>query len=168
MPRTVIKPLYPDDPEYMQLYKKWGQDTEAAYREFDKWCSDVGTFIADIRKLATGLAAQVRCNQTAFKKQAMPVISTNREWVDSINKWIEKIRVKLPNDKKVTELQEWDDWYAALTVWMDAQEQWYAAVYASLTILAASIESQIMAFSSTLAAWHQKMVDWKNSWPTSV
>ena len=88
--------------------------------------------------------------------------------MDSIKKWLENIRVKLPDDKKVTELKEWDDWYAALTVWMDAQEQWYAAVYASLTTLASNVESQLVSFASTFAAWHQKMVDWKNSWPTTV
>lgn len=168
MPRTVIKPLYPDDPEYMKIYEKWGQDTEAAYQEFSQWCSDVGTFIADIRRLASGLADQVRCNQLSFKKQAQSVISANRAWVDSIKQWLENIRVKLPDDKKVTELKEWDDWYAALTVWMDAQEQWYAAVYASLTTLASNVESQLVSFASTFAAWHQKMVDWKNSWPTTV
>lgn len=168
MARTEIKPLYPDDPEYMKLYNKWGEETETAYQEFSQWCTDVEKFIQDIRELAAGLSAQVRCNQMSFQKQAGPVIAANRTWVDSINRWIERIRVKLPDDKKVTELKEWDDWYAALKVWMDSQESWYTAVNASLAALAANIESQLLAFSNTLAAWHKKMVDWKNSWPTSV
>ena len=168
MPRTIIKPEYPDDPEYMKLYKAWGTESDKAYAEFDAWVTSIDKLIADIKVLAQGMAAQVRCNQAAFQRQAQPVIVVNRTWVDSIKVWLEEIRVKLPDEQKVSALKEWDEWYAALAVWMDQQEQWYAGVNAALTMLASNIEAQLMAFTTSLNEWKQKMIKWKEKWPTTT
>lgn len=165
--RPVYRPLYPKEPDYMLLYRSWTERNEKAYREFVVWLNGMAVYCAELRRFGSDLVGMIKCRHSSFRSQCLEIIGENREWVDSVGAWIERVRVRLPDDeKRAGIMKEWDDWYGELEVWMTGLEGWFIGVDASLSILGRTVESQIQSFVSGLEGWYRKMEAWKDGWPT--
>lgn len=167
MARPVIIPTYPDDTAYMQLFNSWGSENNQTYAAFSGWLDgDMDTFMKELDNYINGVNDYISCVYSNWKSQASVVVSRNRVWVEAIGKWIEEVRMLLPDDQKEVALMSWDDWYKNLKQWMQDQENWYNAVDADLSTLSVNVETLLQNILSTLQAWVTAMQNWRNSWPT--
>lgn len=167
MARLIIKPSYPEDPAYMQLFRSWGDQNNQVYTAFSTWLDgDFNNFINAIRDYTVKVSEYIDCVHTNWKSQAGTVVSRNKAWVASVGQWLEEIRMLLPDDQKEVALMSWDEWYNELSQWTRNQENWYNSVDSELTTLSKNTETLLNSILSTLQAWMLSMQQWRNSWPT--
>lgn len=167
MARPVIIPTYPEDTAYMQLFNAWGDENNQTYSAFSGWLDgDMDAFMKELDNYISDVNNYISCVYLNWKSQASVVVGRNRVWVGAVGKWIEEVRMLLPDDQKEVALMSWDDWYRNLKQWMQDQENWYNAVDADLSTLGVNVETLLQNVLATLQAWLAAMQDWRNSWPT--